>query len=135
MDDDMEKSETDRINILHNFMNGKLAAGKTPDIADEKAIIGEAERLEILNKGPMLLCEIALVELLPDDKVIAQIKKYKRLFLRITHQTQKAQKNLMVGIEKTNETKKDDLLPKVRNGQDFWPLSGKWGWADSMGLL
>ena len=83
----------------------------------------------------MLLCEIALVELLPDDKVIAQIKKYKRLFLRFTHENQKAQKYLMGGIEKTIETKKDDLLPKVRNGQDFWPLSGKWGWADNMGLL
>lgn len=113
MDDDMEKSETERINILHNFMNGKLATGKNPDIADEKAIIGEAERLEIVNKGPMLLCEIVLCELLPDDKVIAQIKKYKRLFLRFTHENQKAQKYLMGGIEKTIEAKKDDLLPKV----------------------
>jgi len=113
MDDDMEKSETERINILHNFMNGKLASGKNPEIADEKAIIGEAERLEIVNKGPMLLCEIVLCELLPDDKVIAQIKKYKRLFLRFTHENQKAQKYLMGGIEKTIEAKKDDLLPKV----------------------
>jgi translation initiation factor 5 len=69
MDDDMEKSETERINILHNYIMKKLPAGKTLDIADEKAILIEAERLEIVTKAPMLLCEIVLCELLPDDKV------------------------------------------------------------------
>jgi len=113
MDDDMEKSETERINILHNYIMKKLPAGKTLDIADEKAILIEAERLEIVTKAPMLLCEIVLCELLPDDKVIAQIKKFKRLFLRFTHENQKAQKYLMGGIEKTIEAKKEELLPKV----------------------
>lgn len=61
----------------------------------------------------MLLCEIFLCELLHDDKVVPQIKKFKRLFLRFTHENQKAQKYLMGGIEKTIETKKEELLPKV----------------------
>jgi translation initiation factor 5 len=53
--------------------------------------------------------------LLLDDKVVAQIKKFKRLFLRFTHENQKAQKYLMGGIEKTIESRKEELLPKVNS--------------------
>jgi hypothetical protein len=51
MDDDMEKSEVDRINILHDFIKAKL--NQTPGslaLTDEKAIFAEAERLEISSK-------------------------------------------------------------------------------------
>jgi translation initiation factor 5 len=70
MDDDMEKSEGDRINILHDFIKAKLTdnAGNLA-VADEKAIFGEAERLEIASKAPIVLCELLL-----DDKVIAQVQ-------------------------------------------------------------
>ena len=55
MDDDMEKSEGDRINILHDFIKAKL--NQTPGnlaLSDEKAIFAEAERLEIVNKVNMI---------------------------------------------------------------------------------
>lgn len=110
MDDDMEKSEGERVNILHDFIKAKLAENPgSLTMADEKAIFAEAERLEIVNKAPIVLCEL----LLDDEKVVGQIKKFKRLFLRFTHENQKAQKYLMGGIEKTVEARKDELLPKV----------------------
>merc|ERR1712209_75762 len=57
----------------------------------------------------MGLCEL----LFSNAKILAQIKAHKRLFLRFTNKNQKAQKYLMGGIEKTIETHKDVLLPKV----------------------
>ena len=68
----------------------------------------EAERLEVTNKAPMLMCELIF-----DGKILTQIKTYKRLLLRFTNENTKAQKYLMGGIEKTIETHKDVLLPKV----------------------
>ena len=68
----------------------------------------EAERLEIVNKAPIVLCE-----LLFDENMVSQIKKFKRVFLRFTNDNQKAQKYLLGGFEKTVEMRKDKLLPKV----------------------
>ena len=109
MDDDLEKSEVDRINILHDFVQEKLKGEQKLEVADEKAILAEAERLEIQNKTPIVLCEL----LFTGGKILAEIKANKRLMLRFTHGNQKAQKYLLGGIEKTIETHKDALLPKV----------------------
>lgn len=109
MDDDLEKSEHQRVNILHNFIQDKVdKTSSSLDIGDEKAIHTEAERLEIVNKAPIVLCE-----LLFDEKVLTQVKTHKRLFLRFTSENQKAQKYLLGGVEKTIEVHKDSLLPKV----------------------
>ena len=61
-----------------------------------------------MNKAPIVLCE-----LLFDDSMVAQIKKYKRVFMRFCHENTKAQKYFMGGFEKTVEIRKDKLLPKV----------------------
>ena len=84
-----------------------IVTGKL-EIQDEKEIMVEAERLEVTNKAPMLMCELIF-----DGKILTQIKTYKRLLLRFTNENTKAQKYLMGGIEKTIETHKDVLLPKV----------------------
>ena len=72
MDDDMEKSENDRINILHNYIMAKLDShadtGKTLDLSDEKAILSEAERLEIVHK--VLTIKEILVPLTDLQKVL-----------------------------------------------------------------
>jgi translation initiation factor 5 len=67
MDDDMEKSEAERVNILHDFIKEKLSAGPIT-LADEKSILTEAERLEVTSKAPIVLCELLL-----DEKIIAQV--------------------------------------------------------------
>jgi translation initiation factor 5 len=69
----------------------------------------EAERLEVTNKTPIVLCEL----LFDKTKILAQIKTYKRLLLRFCQENTKAQKYLIGGIEKTIETNKEALLPKT----------------------
>jgi len=109
LDDDIEKTETERLNIFYEFVKDKLQKGSPLDVADEKAIVAEAERLEVTNKAPIVLCEVAF----DNAKILAQIKSNKRLMLRFCHENTKAQKYLMGGIEKTIETHKDTLLAKT----------------------
>ena len=110
MDDDTEKSENEKLDIFYKAVQKKLKeVDGALEIKDEKEILSEAERLEVENKAPIILCEL----LFSNAKILAQIKAHKRLFLRFTNKNQKAQKYLMGGIEKTIETHKDVLLPKV----------------------
>ena len=76
---------------------------------DEKEVLTEAERLEIVNKATIVLCEV----MLDGDKVVAQITENKRLFLRFTNGNQKAQKYLIGGIECLIAAREALLLPKV----------------------
>ena len=62
----------------------------------------------MVNKAPIVLCE-----LLFDDNMVAQIKKFKRVLVRFCHENTKAQKYFMGGFEKTVELRRDKLLAKV----------------------
>lgn len=88
MDNDLEKSETARINIFHDFVKAKINSDSLTNA--DKEVLMEAERLEVVNKAPIVLCE-----LLFDEGIIAQIKKHKKLFLRFCHGNTKAQKYLL----------------------------------------
>ena len=109
MDNDMEKTEKEKMDIFHNFVKAKKVEGKLTQNS-EKEILTEAERLEIVNKATIVLCEV----MLDGDKVVAQIQEHKRLFLRFTVSNQKAQKYLIGGIECLIAAKENVLLPKVR---------------------
>lgn len=109
MDDDIEKSESERLNIFFEYVKNKLNKDGNLDVQDEKEIVTEAERLEVTNKAPLVLCEL----IFDKNKMLAQIKTYKRLLLRFAHDNTKAQKYLMGGIEKTIETYNDTLLAKT----------------------
>lgn len=52
---------------------------KAADKLDDKEILAEAERLDIKDKGPLILAE-----LLFDENIINQIKKYRKHFLRVS---------------------------------------------------
>jgi translation initiation factor 5 len=111
IDNDMEKPETDRINIFHLFVKQKIQNGPlTAQV--HKDIVGEAERLEIKNKAPIVLCELLFDAKMVKDK---QIKKNKGLLIRFCFENQKAQKYLMGGLEKTIETNETTLLTRVPN--------------------
>jgi len=109
MDDDMEKPESERINIFHDFLKAKVKEGLVSNAQTVKEVFVEAERLEVANKAVLVLCEV----LFNDDKVMAKIDAHKLMFLRFTNENQKAQKYLLGGIEKTVEMRKEALLPKV----------------------
>lgn len=107
IDSDMDKSEEDRVNIFFKFVQVKkgLING-----AVSKEILAEAERLEIKNKAPVILCELLFNDKMFKEK---QIKKYSNLLLRFTQENPKGQKYLIGGMEKTVETFEATLLPKV----------------------
>jgi len=109
MDDDMDKPESERINIFHAFLEVKNKAGPL-DTQAVKDVFVEAERLEVTNKAPLVLCEVLLGN---TEEPIKKIKTHKLIFVRFTNENQKAQKYLLGGIEKLIEMKRDALLPKV----------------------
>lgn len=107
IDSDMEKTEEERINIFFKFVQVKR--GMINSVV-AKEILAEAERLEIKNKAPVVLCELLFNDKMFKEK---QINKYAKLLLRFTHENPKGQKYLIGGIEKTVETYEATLLPKV----------------------
>ena len=100
IDNDLEKSEEERINIFYKFVVNKKNAGPINQGAGAKEVIAEADRLEVRNKAPIVLCELLFNDKMLKEK---QIEKYANLLLRFTHENQKAQKYLLGGIEKTIE--------------------------------
>jgi len=107
IDSDMEKTEEERINIFFKFVQVKRGMINS---AAAKEILAEAERLEIKNKAPVVLCELLFNDKMFKEK---QINKYAKLLLRFTHENPKGQKYLIGGIEKTVESYEATLLPKV----------------------
>jgi len=110
IDNDLEKDEVERINIFHKFVVNKKNAGPIHQGAAAKEVVAEADRLEIKNKAPIVLCELLFNDKMFKEK---QIEKYAQLFLRFTHENPKAQKYLLGGLEKTVETQEAALLNKV----------------------
>merc|ERR1711902_23958 len=100
----------ERINIFHKFVVIKKNAGPIHQGAAAKEVAAEAERLEIKNKAPVVLCELLFNDKMFKEK---QINKYAKLLLRFTHENPKGQKYLIGGIEKTVESFEAALLPKV----------------------
>jgi len=110
IDNDLEKSEEDRINIFYKFVVNKKNAGPIHGGSAAKEVIAEADRLEVRNKAPIVLCELLFNDKIMKEK---QIDKYANLFLRFCHENQKAQKYLLGGIEKTIEIHEATLINKV----------------------
>ncbi|XP_068084133.1 eukaryotic translation initiation factor 5-like [Anabrus simplex] len=104
--DDLEKSERERCDLMFEFVKARRDQG-TLD-SSYKELLAEAERLEIKSKVPLVLAE-----LLFDQNIHTQVRKYRVLFLRFTHEDHKAQKYLIGGIEQVIALHKDALLPKV----------------------
>lgn len=106
MDADLDKTESERVDIFHDYVKAKVGAGTLE--GSDKEVLSEAERLEVASKAPIVLCELLL-----DSGAVSQVRRHKRLLLRFTHGNQRAQKYLMGGVEKTVEAHRDALLPKV----------------------
>merc|ERR1712235_218798 len=79
IDNDLEKSEEDRINIFYKFVVNKKNAGPIHGGSAAKEVIAEADRLEVRNKAPIVLCELLFNDKIMKEK---QIDKYANLFLR-----------------------------------------------------
>ncbi|KAK2863995.1 hypothetical protein Q7C36_003149 [Tachysurus vachellii] len=106
LSDDLEKSLEERVNLFYNFVKQKKEQGLIN--SSDKEILAEAERLEVRAMGPLILSE-----LLFDENIREQIKKYKRHFLRFCHNDKKTQKYLLGGIECLVKLHQSQLLPRV----------------------
>lgn len=106
--DDLEKTEKERMDIFYNFVKQRKDAGILEQSTAPREILTQAEHLEVKTKAPLVLAE-----LLFSEKIHLEIKKYRVLFLRFTHEDLKAQKYLIGGIEQIIALHKQVLLPKV----------------------
>jgi len=110
IDNDLEKSEEERINIFYKFVVIKKNALPINTGAGAKEVLAEADRLEVRDKAPIVLCELLFNAMMIKEK---QIEKYANLMLRFTHENQKAQKYLIGGVEKTIKVHEATLMNKV----------------------
>ncbi len=54
--DDLEKTEKERVDLFHSYV--KQRRDQEMDAKLEKDIFGEAERLEVKDKAPLVVCEL-----------------------------------------------------------------------------
>ncbi|XP_076172893.1 eukaryotic translation initiation factor 5 [Ptiloglossa arizonensis] len=105
INDDLDKTENERMDMFYKLVKCRRDAGQ---LDNHKDLVAEAERLEIKTKAPLILAE-----LLFDQNIALQAKKYRVLLLRLTHDDIKAQKYLIRGIEQVIALHKDALMSKV----------------------
>jgi translation initiation factor 5 len=81
MNADLDKPESQRLDMLERFFEH---AKEENMCADSKALLLEAERLELKSKATLLLCN-----LLFDKDILTQIKPHRELFIRFTQNDSK----------------------------------------------
>lgn len=101
---DLEKPVEERLDMLHQYF---LKAKKEGTLQDSKALLNEAERLELKSKATLLLADVLF-----DENVVAQIKEHRTLLLRFTLEDHRAQRHLLGGIEQLIMRHVETLLPK-----------------------
>lgn len=108
LNDDLEKTEKERMDMLYTLIKLRRDSDQLSDVATQKELVAEAERLEIKPKAPLLLAE-----LLFDQTICSQAKKHRVLILRFTLNDKKAQRYMIGGLEQVLALHKDALMAKV----------------------
>ncbi|XP_017066788.1 eukaryotic translation initiation factor 5 [Drosophila eugracilis] len=106
--DDYDKTEKERIDIFYELVKDKRDKKQLDDVPVHKELLIEAERLDIINKAPLVLAELLFT-----DNIIRDAQKNRPLLLRFTHNNPKAQRYLIGGVEQTIELHKSTLMSKV----------------------
>lgn len=106
--EDVDKSEKERLDILYNEFKKRRDAGELENVQVHKELATEAARLDVQQKATLVLAE-----LLFDANIVLQVKKYRNLLLRFTHNDLKAQKYLIGGLEQIIALHSDKLMDKV----------------------
>lgn len=104
--EDLEKSTGERLDIFNTFVEEKSKLAKLP----AKEVLGEAERLEVKDKGVMVLVSI----LWNTEDVPAAMKQYQGLFQRFTMDNGKAQLYALQAVEKLIEMDETRLTKTPR---------------------
>lgn len=127
--DDLEKTPKERIDLFYAYVKHRRDQGLLTKAGTDKDIVLEADRLDVKDKAPLVLCELIF-----DSNILAQVlglgfqsymevskscfaffqmKTYRTLLLRFTHDNTKAQKALLGGVECVIDLNQTALLPKV----------------------
>nr|CAG4649313.1 EOG090X05QT [Scapholeberis mucronata]SVE93600.1 EOG090X05QT [Scapholeberis mucronata] len=106
--EDLEKTPKERIDLFYSFVKQRRDQGLLTKPGTDKDIVTESERLDVKDKAPLILCELIF-----DSNILAQMKTYKTLLTRATHENPKAQKALLGGVECIIQLNQAALLPKV----------------------
>ncbi|XP_017105916.2 eukaryotic translation initiation factor 5 [Drosophila bipectinata] len=106
--DDYDKTEKERIDIFYELVKDKRDKKYLQDVPHHKDLFIEAERLDIINKAPLVLAELLFTE-----NIIYDIPTYRNLLLRFTHNNPKAQRYLIGGVEQTIELHSSSLINKT----------------------
>nr|CAG4643191.1 EOG090X05QT [Ilyocryptus agilis] len=109
--DDLEKTFKERVDLFYSFVKQRHEQGLITGSDKEKVIkeiVTEAERLDVKEKAPLVLCE-----LLFGSNILVQMKTYRTLLYRFTHDTPTAQSALLSGVECVIQLHQATLLPKV----------------------
>ncbi|KRY37516.1 Eukaryotic translation initiation factor 5 [Trichinella spiralis] len=101
---DLEKPIEERLDMFYNYLLHLQTANKLDDV---KAVVAEADRLDVKDKAVLLLCRVLF-----NEKMLSQIKPNRNLLLRFVYQNKKAQRYLLGGIEQTFVAQKQ-LMPKI----------------------
>ncbi|GMS78155.1 hypothetical protein PENTCL1PPCAC_330, partial [Pristionchus entomophagus] len=115
---DLEKTKKERLDMLHEFFNKAKENSKI----DGKVLLNEAERLNVKQRGALLLVPTFL-----DEKILAedQLKKLEKVFLRFSYNDKKAQSYLLGGIMQLIIEHETTLLPKSVEEKEK-KLQAKW---------
>lgn len=106
LSEDLERPVEERVNMLFDYVKKKKEEGIID--SSDKEILAEAERLDVKIFGPLVLTEVLF-----NDKIRDQIKKYRRHFLRFCHNNKKAQRYLLNGFECVVHMHQAQLLSKI----------------------
>lgn len=106
--DDAEKSEKERIDIFYDLVKRRRDAGELELVHVHKELAMEADRLDIMQKAPLVLAE-----LLFSVNITNEVRRNRKLLLRFTHNSLKGQRYLMGGIEQVVALHADKLVDKV----------------------
>ncbi|XP_033627197.1 eukaryotic translation initiation factor 5-like [Asterias rubens] len=108
LNDDLTKTSQERLDLFYVFVKNKKEQGIVASAGADKEILQEAERLDIKEKGPLILAELLL-----DENMIKQLVTYRLHFLRFTNDSHKAQKYLLGAFEQLCKTYPEKLMGKV----------------------
>lgn len=106
--DDLEKTEKERMDIFYELVKKRRDGNELDNVKVHKELVLEADRLDISQKAPLVLAE-----LLFGQNIINEVRKYRILLLRFTHNNLKAQRYLMGGLEQIIALHSTKLLDKV----------------------
>jgi translation initiation factor 5 len=105
---DLEKTPKERADLFYAYVKQRRDQGVLAKAGTDKDIVTEAERLEVKDKAPLILCELIF-----DGSILTQMKTYRNFLFRFTHENTKAQKALLGGMECIIGLHQTTLLPKV----------------------